>query len=103
MITIIKYNLKEVPDTFQEVDYNIKIPKLKEINIPNLTIDESIKPYLFYHSQKNDRTDYFYLIGHPLVLEKLKKRRYQGTKDKNMNTIEKYNLLLKTIEELNNI
>jgi hypothetical protein len=102
-VDIIKFNLKEVPESFQEIDYTIKIPKLKEINIANLIIDESIKPYLFYHPQKNDKSDYFYLIGHPIVLEKLKKRRYQGTKDKNINTIEKYNLLLKTIEELNNI
>jgi hypothetical protein len=95
----IQFNLKEIPVNSEELDLEIDIPHVKEIEIDGLKIDESIKPYLFYNAKLN----YFYLIGHPIVLEKLKKRRLQGTKIKNLTPIEKYNLLLKTIEELNYI
>ena len=74
-------------------------PKSKQHNF-SFTVSEEIKPYLYYTPVKDTRTDYFYIVDHPLVIEKLQRRRLQGTKNKKLSTEEKYNEIIKVIESL---
>lgn len=92
-------NIKEIPDVI-EGSISIKKPKIKEINIEGIEIPESLKEYLYYKSATKDRSDYFYIIGHPLVLEKLNKRRLQGTKSKSLSTKEKFEDIVNKIINL---
>lgn len=74
-------------------------PKVKELKF-DFELDETIKPYLHYTKATTERSDYFYLVDHPVVLDKLKKRRLQGTKSQSLSTEDKYLSLIKVIEDL---
>jgi hypothetical protein len=95
----IEQNTMEIQEV-SNTPITIKKPKIKEINIEGIEIPENLKEYLYYAPEKKDRAEYFYLIGHPLVLEKLNKRRLQGTKSKSLTTQEKLNNLIQKINEL---
>jgi len=78
----------------------IKKPKLKKIEIEGITIPDDLKDYLYYCPVKENRTDYFYIIGHPVILEKLNRRRFQGTKSKALTTQEKFEQIQMQLEEI---
>lgn len=93
-------NIKEIPNVIEK-SISIKKPKIKEINIEGIEIPATLKEFLYYKSATKERSDYFYLIGHPLVLEKLNKRRLQGTKSKSLSTKEKLEQLVSKLNEIN--
>ena len=78
----------------------IKKPKIKKIDIEGIDIPDDLKEYLYYCPVKEKRTDYFYIVGHPVVLEKLNRRRFQGTKSKALTTQEKFEQIQMQFEEI---
>jgi hypothetical protein len=94
----IKENILDIPQVISPVI--LKKPKLKTIEIEGIDIPEQIKPYLYYSAVKKDKTDYFYLIDYPLILEKCNRRRFQGTKSKSLNTKEKFDHLINQLQLL---
>jgi len=79
---------------------SIKKPKIKKIEIEGITIPDDLKEYLYYCPDKENRTDYFYIVGHPVILEKLNRRRFQGTKSKALTTQEKFEQIQLQFEEI---
>lgn len=97
--SVISLNTKK-PNEIPISPVPVRKPKVKEIEIEGIEIPENIKEYLFYTPNKNGRTDYFYLVGHPEVFSKTNKRRLQGTKSKGLTTKEKFDDLLEKLKLL---
>lgn len=88
-------NICKIPD-INETPLTIKKPKIKKINIEGIIVPDELKEFLYY----NDKSDYFYIIGHPIIFEKLNRRRLQGSKSKTLSTKEKFEEIQNQLKKL---